>query len=268
LPKLLQFFALWGCKTAFFSGCSFKTEVLKEPLTQKISENLYKGTVSPVRKRAVSLSMDREMDKSPAGDVLYSLVPLEDFKAILCLDSREDFISRYCLTTATYTIEHYCRRRLVKKINNERLTVNNGELLLPLREYPVREIISISNEQLAVSNGVMIEPEFYRVIPDCGDLEDVPHCLSLSPALNRSRIFTAIKAVYWAGYDYGDSRGVPVDLASACLELATWNMARYRGRRIGMTGNVRGNAKDGEHREASMPENVRQLLEPYRRRTI
>jgi hypothetical protein len=45
-------------------------------------------------------------------------------------------------------------------------------------------------------------------------------------------------------------------------------MSRYRGRRIGMTGNVRGNGKDGEHLEVSMPENVRLLLEPYRRRTI
>jgi hypothetical protein len=35
-----------------------------------------------------------------------------------------------------------------------------------------------------------------------------------------------------------------------------------------MTGNIRGNGKDGEHLEASMPENMRQLLEPYRRRTI
>jgi hypothetical protein len=45
-------------------------------------------------------------------------------------------------------------------------------------------------------------------------------------------------------------------------------MTRYRGRRIGMTGNLRGSGKDGEHLESSMPENVRQLLESYKRRTI
>jgi hypothetical protein len=45
-------------------------------------------------------------------------------------------------------------------------------------------------------------------------------------------------------------------------------MSRYRGRRIGMTGTVRGKGADGEHLEVSMPENVRLLLEPYRRRTI
>jgi hypothetical protein len=30
----------------------------------------------------------------------------------------------------------------------------------------------VKNGELGMSNGVMIEPEFYRVIPDCGDLED------------------------------------------------------------------------------------------------
>jgi hypothetical protein len=55
---------------------------------------------------------------------------------------------------------------------------------------------------------------------------------------------------------------------SACLELVAWNMARYRGRRIGMAGNVRGSGKDGEYLEASMPENVQGLLEPHKRRVI
>jgi hypothetical protein len=45
-------------------------------------------------------------------------------------------------------------------------------------------------------------------------------------------------------------------------------MSRYRGRRIGMTGNVRGKGQDGEHLEVSIPENVRLLLEPYRRRVL
>jgi hypothetical protein len=61
---------------------------------------------------------------------------------------------------------------------------------------------------------------------------------------------------------------VPGDLAAACLELASWNLNRYRGRRIGMTGNIRGSGKEGEHFEMSMPSNVRELLEPYKRRVI
>jgi hypothetical protein len=61
---------------------------------------------------------------------------------------------------------------------------------------------------------------------------------------------------------------VPVDLASACLELAAWNFSRYKGRRIGIAGGVRANGKDGEHFEAAMPENVRLLLESYRRKVF
>ncbi|MDR2477740.1 MAG: hypothetical protein LBD48_00350, partial [Treponema sp.] len=75
----------------------------------------------------------------------------------------------------------------------------------------------------------------------------------------------AFKVIYRAGYGCGET---PPDLASACLELAAWNMSRYRGRRVGITGNVRGSGKDGEHLEPAMPENVRLLLEPYRRRVL
>jgi hypothetical protein len=203
---------------------------------------------------------------------LHSLIPLADFKVILGLDDREDVLSRYCLITATYAIEQYCKRRLLLKRHFERIEYT-GDLLLPLREYPVREVLAIyaiNNEQGIRNNGELVEREFYRVIPDLeADTgegpEDTVYSLSLSPALNRGRGLCSVKAVYWAGYSAGE---VPADLASACLELAAWNMSRYRGRRIGMTGNVRGSGRDGEHLEMSMPENVRGLLEPYRRRTI
>jgi len=76
---------------------------------------------------------------------------------------------------------------------------------------------------------------------------------------------TAIKVIYLAGYKHCD---VPADLSAACLELASWNFNRYKGRRVGMSGNIRGSGVQGEHFEMSMPENVRLLLEPYRRKTI
>jgi hypothetical protein len=134
-----------------------------------------------------------------------------------------------------------------------------GEYLFSLREYPVRRVLTVSNEQGAMSSGELIDPEFYRVIPDCGDVEDIPYCLLVSP-VSRLMWGTVFTVRYWAGYTPGK---VPADLASACLELAAWNMSRYRGRRIGITGNVR-----GEGLEPSIPVQVRQLLEPYERRTI
>jgi hypothetical protein len=206
---------------------------------------------------------------------LHSLIPLADFKAILGLDDRDDALSRYCLITATYTIEQYCLRRLFLKQHFERLEYT-GDLLLTLREYPVREILAVY-ALFHVSESELVEPEFYCLLPESGPegeegpLLDFPHSLRLSPALGRLPGVAAVKAVYRAGYgsgETGDPYGVPADLASACLELAAWNMSRYRGRRIGMTGNVRGSGRDGEHLEASMPENVRLLLEPYRRKVI
>jgi hypothetical protein len=47
--------------------------------------------------------------------ILHSFIPLADFKAILDLDDREDALSRYCLITATFTIEQYCKRRLLRR---------------------------------------------------------------------------------------------------------------------------------------------------------
>jgi hypothetical protein len=200
---------------------------------------------------------------------LHTLIPLEDFKAILGLDDREDKISRFCLITATFTIEQYCLRCFSMKKYFERIEFA-GNLLLPLREYPVREVLAVYSLSGMATSGELVEPDFYRVIPDLegetgGELEDTVYSLSFSPALGRLPGLTAFKAVYRAGYRPGKA---PPDLASACLELAAWNMARYRGKRIGMTGNVRGSGKDGEHLETSMPENVRLLLEPYRRKVI
>jgi hypothetical protein len=196
-------------------------------------------------------------------------MPLADFKAILGLDDREDALSWYCLITATYAIEQYCRRSLLVHRHFERVEYT-GDLLLTLREYPVREILAVYALYHA-GEPELAEPELYAILPEREpETEglDIPHTLRLSPALGRLPGVAAFKAVYRAGYKPGKA---PADLGSACLELAAWNMARYRGKRIGMTGNVRGQSglkADGEHLEPSMPENVRLLLEPYRRRLI
>jgi hypothetical protein len=190
-------------------------------------------------------------------------MPFADFKALLSLDDREDALSHYCLTTATYTIEQYCHRRLLRKRRPEYLAFA-GDYEFPLRDYPVREILAAYLTHPA-KESELVEPDFYHTIPGCEDVDDIPFCLVVSPGLKMARGMSALKIHYWAGYRAGE---VPADLASACLELAAWNLNRYRGRRIGMTGAVRGKGQDGEHLEPSMPENVKALLEPYRRRVI
>jgi hypothetical protein len=191
---------------------------------------------------------------------LYTLIPLEDFKALLGVDDREDKIARFCLVTSTFTIEQYCKRRLLHKKHFEQIQFC-GDLILPLREYPVTKVWAV----YVLPNGNILEPKLYSTMPDCGTDDDLPFSLSLSPLLQCYRGLTAVKAVYWAGYAVGNA---PADLASACLELASWHLNRYTGRRIGMTGNIRGAGIQGEHFEMSMPENVKVLLEPYKRRVI
>jgi hypothetical protein len=203
---------------------------------------------------------------------LYSLIPLDDFKALLGVDDRDDALSRFCLITATYTIEQFCKRRLLRRKNTDYLSFT-GEYIFSLREYPVRKVLSVhaATAGAAVRGEALFSPEnlveskHYYCLPDEGIRDDIPFSLVLRPPYRIAKEEMGIKVRYLAGYVPGKA---PPDLASACLELGAWNMNRYRGRRIGMTGNVRGSGKDGEHLEASMPENVRGLLEPYRRRMI
>jgi hypothetical protein len=213
-----------------------------------------------------------EHETGAANTLLHTLIPLADFKAILGLDDRDDILSRFCLITATYSIEQYCKRRLLRRKNTDYLTFT-GEYVFGLREYPVRKILSVYAATAGtVQRGEalfgpenLVDPKHYYCLPDEGIREDIPFSLVLRPPYRLAREEMGIKVRYLAGYSPGKA---PPDLASACLELAAWNMSRYRGRRIGMTGNVRGSGKDGEHLEISMPEQVRHLLEPYQRRII
>ena len=198
------------------------------------------------------------------SEKLYTLIALEDFKAVLGVDDREDKLAKFCLVTSTLTIEQYCKRRFLRRRYFETIDFF-GDLVLFLKEYPVREILAaFSMNKLSMNNGEILEPDFYRAIPDCGTNVDIPFSIELSPAVKRMKI-NAVKVIYIAGYAIGR---VPADLAAACLELSSWNFNRYKGKRIGMTGNIKGSGKEGEHFETVMPENVKALLEPYRRKTI
>jgi hypothetical protein len=156
-----------------------------------------------------------------------------------------------------------------RRKNTDYLTFT-GEHIFALREYSVCKVLivyavtagSVQRGESLFSPGNLVESKHYYCLPDEGTREDIPFSLVLRPPYRLAREEIGIKVRYAAGYIPGKA---PPDLASACLELAAWNMCRYRRWRIGMTGNVRGSGKAGEHLEASMPENVRLLLEPYKR---
>jgi len=84
---------------------------------------------------------------------IYTLIPLAEFKALLGIDDREDKLSLFCLVTSTFTIEQYCKRRLLQKKIFERIEYT-GYLTLPMREYkesyrgccpPIRARIAAKN---------------------------------------------------------------------------------------------------------------------------
>jgi hypothetical protein len=197
--------------------------------------------------------------KKAGGDFLYSLIPLDDFKALLGIDDREDKTARFCLVTATHSIEQYCKRRFLWKKHCETHKLW-GDMFVLLNEFPVSEILTIN----LIGTDFFVEPDFYYVFPDCGTDLEIPTSIELSPALKQFGS-KATKVNYCAGYSIGK---VPKDLASACFELAAWNLGRYRGRQIGIANNGRGNSRDGQRFEMAMPENVKQLLVPYQRKTI
>ena len=188
---------------------------------------------------------------------LRSLVSLEDFKALLGLDDRDDRMSRYCLVTSTFAIEEYCRRRLFLKTVHQ-VSREWPDLTIYLNEYPVREVLSVY-ALIRVNNHELIEPEFYRLDPMEEKL-NIPYSLVFTTGIRNFKGMTAIKVIYSIGFLLEE---VPADLSAACLELASWNMGRLKGKQIGVQG-----AKDKDQLELSMPLNVKQLLEPYRRKVI
>jgi hypothetical protein len=66
---------------------------------------------------------------------LHNLVTLEQFKSVLGVDDREDKLAGYCLVASTYTIEQYCKRRLLRKKYFERITPPCAPKVLPEKEH-------------------------------------------------------------------------------------------------------------------------------------
>ncbi len=205
-----------------------------------------------------------EQEKCNHIQSLDTLIRLEEFKEILGIDDRDDKLSRFCLVTATHTIEQYCKRRLRMKIIHQSFK-EWFNLTLYLNEYPVGEVLQLSYEKREVKHEI-VEPDFYSVIPDCGTDVDMPFEIHLSPAIEKLYC-DYLRVIYKAGYSHSD---IPSDLKAACLELAAWNMNRYKSKQIGFKqmSNEKLARSNGSGFEMSMPENVKSLLEPHKRKTL
>jgi hypothetical protein len=167
---------------------------------------------------------------------LYCLATLRDFQAVTGADERDAALCAFVLVTATHAIEHYCARRLLLKKHTGYLDCYPDDVSI-LREYRVRKIHRVYNGTHHIFGPeTIIAHNAYYTLPEAGSGEGIPFFLAFTA--NRLRYGEKVlKVKYTAGYTPGD---VPADLKAACLELAAWNMSRYRGKRIGLTGLVRG----------------------------
>jgi len=195
------------------------------------------------------------------GNDIYTLMQVDHFREMICVDQRDDRLCRFCLVTATLTIEQYCQRKLLRKTHVEMLDAQY-DTVVPLREYPVKEIKSIHLMTGSVSEKIGLE--LYGLSPACGVDAGLTQYVIFSPSLVRKRDNARIRATYRAGYQ---RNGIPADLAAACLELAYWNFNRMKAREMGMSVGREGKREDYPF-EKTMPQNVAKLLEPYRRKTL
>jgi phage/plasmid-associated DNA primase len=103
-------------------------------------------------------------------------IPLDDFKAVLGVDDREDKLARFCLVTSTLTIEQYCKRRLLRKKHFEQIEFC-GDLVLPLREYPVSKMLAVyvlGNGELGVESGGHIKKMYKAYSGWCEENNEHP----------------------------------------------------------------------------------------------
>jgi len=73
---------------------------------------------------------------------LYTLTPLDEFKAVIGADDREDKLAGFCLVISTHTTEQLYKRRLLRKRHFEQIDFTS-DLTLPLREYPVANVLAV-----------------------------------------------------------------------------------------------------------------------------
>jgi uncharacterized phiE125 gp8 family phage protein len=183
----------------------------------------------------------------------FGLVSVGECKRILGLDDREDGFTGYLVVTASYSIEAYCMRSLVYRKHTDYIDFGNS-YALAVGEYPVRSVLSVKSKEKMITGdeyyGVgYARDEGFDIWPEIGAIKNTPYFIHLA---RKCRI---VRVEYMAGYKTSE---VPPDLQNACIELVAWNYARHTNRKIGVECET----------ERNMPENVTNLLERWKRKTI
>lgn len=194
-----------------------------------------------------------------------SLISLADFahcRDVLELDDRDETAVELLIFSCSAEIESYTRRCLTERLIAE---FRDGYLnpSLNLRQYPVKEVTELrcqkGNEEFVVSQ------ELFSL-----DNPGVQECYEqpVRITLNEGYLFPLgrynIQVTYTAGYS---PQTMPADLKMALCEMVGWSLKRIRARQIGMSGLVNSRrSKEWPVTEKTMPDHVKEILEPYRRK--
>jgi hypothetical protein len=180
---------------------------------------------------------------------LHTLIPLADFKAILGLDDREDCLdfasmrnqgyefsqsensthvfqppslAAFCLITATYTIEQYCKRRLLRRKNTVYLTFSGGHIFT-LREYPVRRVLTVHTARMGRHyRGKPVLLLKTWLIQNITIASPVRVSMRTFPSRWYYNLLFVLQGKKW-GYGYGIWRGTPQTRPRLTWLRPVWN---------------------------------------------
>ena len=195
-----------------------------------------------------------------------SLVSLAWCKDLIATDDRDESLLGTVVASCSGRVEQYLMRRILERSFVHCFdSLGERELLLP--EYPVRSVgpvrcdpLRVFGEETALDDG-----SWYCATVPYDVFEDLPGVLIFDSFLSLPVGSRIIQVSYVAGYPL---EHMPEDLQLATAELVAWELRRVKSKQIGVSGLVPTSGRmERAVLELQMPANVREMLEPYRRRT-
>ena len=193
--------------------------------------------------------------------MIVNLISWEDCKELLDVPYKEKTFIELLIFSASAEIETYTNRKLrQRELCELHDGYNQNEIII--EHYPVKEIISLKvDNECKYPEDTIVSKDFYNChIPSANDDGEYQSEIILAAGYAFPKGRNNIEVIYNAGYKEEDT---PVDLKTAAAELVEWTYKRLNNRQIGEV-----NLKYGQKTQLStkIPDHVRELLEPYRRK--
>ena len=189
-----------------------------------------------------------------------TLVPFEQLQTFMELEDSEEGIINMLSFSATTEIENHTHRILYEREIGE-FHDGYNQNSIELKEYPVTEVNRISIRQFTkLCAFIPLESEAYT----CQTQENGFSTIFLQNNYSFPKGQQNIKVLYTAGYN---SETLPDDLQMAVCETVSWLYKRMKARQIGVTQLVdeRNRASRFTY-DKTLPDHVREILEPYRKK--